>query len=335
VVVAKANLRSRVHRRVHADYIGVRRYGADGQPSGEIRFVGLFTAEAYETPARDVPLIRAKVMQVQARAGHAPGSHNAMRLRNILETWPRDELFQAHEDELLTMAGGVLHLFDRPRVKLFSRRDPFDRYVSVLMYVPRERYDTHLRTRVGQILAEAHRGRIAAFYPSFTDAPLTRVHYIVGLPSGNPVTADWAALEARVALACRSWQDRFEDAVRASARGAAVTDRLHRYKHAFPAAYREQYDADESFADIDVIEAMGADENIRIRAYPGRDKQDGQFSFKLYRRNTAVPLAEVLPVLNHMGLKALIQNGHRWAGTGTLTRSGCMTISCRTMAPHH
>jgi glutamate dehydrogenase len=308
VVVAKANLRSRVHRRVHADYVGVRRYGADGQPSGEIRFVGLFTSDAYETPARDVPLIRAKVMQVQARAGHAAGSHNAVRLRNILETWPRDELFQTTDDELLTMAGGVLHLFDRPRVKLFTRRDPFDRYVSVLMYVPRERYDTDLRVRVGQILTEAYGGWIAAFYPSFTDAPLTRVHYIVALAPGEPGNPDMAALEARVAAASRNWEDRFEDAVREAASGAAVTERLRRYQHAFPAAYRDQYDADETFSDIDVIEMMAPDEKIRIRAYQPAGVS-GAFNFKLYRPGQAAPLADVLPVLNHMGLKALIQHG--------------------------
>ena len=116
IVVAKSNLRSRVHRRGYMDYVGVRRYGPDGKASGEVRFVGLFTAEAYETPARDVPLIRHKVAHLLDRAGKDPESHNGKRLRNILETWPRDELFQTDEDQLLAMALGVLHLFDRPRV---------------------------------------------------------------------------------------------------------------------------------------------------------------------------------------------------------------------------
>jgi glutamate dehydrogenase len=155
VVVAKSNLKSRVHRRGYMDYIGVRRYGPDGKPCGEVRFVGLFTSQAYDQPVRAVPLIRRKVDQVMTRAGLAPGSHNATRLANILETYPRDELFHIDEDELLRIALGVLHLSDRPRVKLFVRRDAFDRFVSVLFYAPRDRYDAALRRRVGALLAEA------------------------------------------------------------------------------------------------------------------------------------------------------------------------------------
>src|SRR5262249_26044153 len=140
----------------------------------------LFTAQAYDEPARNVPLIRRKVDHVMSRAGQAAGSHNAVRLANILETYPRDELFQLTEDELLHIALGVVHLSDRPRVKLFVRRDPFDRFFSVLFFAPRERYDGALRERVGQMLAEAYGGRVSAYYPSYSDAPLARVHYIIG-----------------------------------------------------------------------------------------------------------------------------------------------------------
>jgi glutamate dehydrogenase len=316
VVVAKSNLRSRVHRRVHADYIGVRRYGADGKPSGEVRFVGLFTADAYETPAREVPLIRAKLAEVMARAGYATDSHNANRLRNILETWPRDELFQISVDELLHMATGVLHLYDRPRVRLFARLDPFDRFISVLLFVPRERYDTDLRGRAGEILAGAYGGRIAAYYPSFSDAPLARVHYIVGVRPGRRLAPDLCALEARITEAARTWADRFEAAVRLAVPPAAVAAKLARYEDAFPAGYRDHYDAAEALADIDVIEPMAPDEPVRIRAFRGEGDANTIFRFKLYRPGAAAPLADVLPILDHMGLKALIEEGHRLAPRG-------------------
>ncbi|HWU13816.1 MAG TPA: NAD-glutamate dehydrogenase, partial [Caulobacter sp.] len=199
LVVAKSNLRSKVHRRGYMDYVGVRRYGADGKPSGEVRFVGLFTAEAYETPAHEVPVIRRKVEHVLKEAGKDPEGHSGKRLRNILETWPRDELFQISEDELLSMAMGVLHLYDRPRVRLFARKDPFDRFISVLMFVPRERYDSGVRERAGKILADAFDGRVSAYYPSFSDAPLARVHYVLGVTPGQHGDPDLATLEAAVA----------------------------------------------------------------------------------------------------------------------------------------
>ena len=174
LVVAKSNLRSRVHRRAYMDYVGVRRYGADGKPAGEVRFVGLFTAQAYNEPASETPLLRQKVARVMAKAGFQKGGHNATRLANILETYPRDELFQMRGEELLVAALDILHLSDRPRVKLFVRQDPFDRFVSVLLFAPRERYDTRLRQRAGDILAAAYGGRITAYFPTFTDAPLAR-----------------------------------------------------------------------------------------------------------------------------------------------------------------
>ena len=145
VTVAKANIRSRVHRRAYMDFIGVKRYGNDGRPSGETRYVGLFTAEAYDRAASEVPLVRRKVANALVRAGKAPGSHNEKRLKNILENYPRDELFQISEDELLNISLGILHLYDRPRIKTFTRHDPFDRFISVLAFIPRERFDSSVR----------------------------------------------------------------------------------------------------------------------------------------------------------------------------------------------
>jgi glutamate dehydrogenase len=310
VTVAKSNLRSRVHRRGYMDYVGVKRYGADGKPSGEIRFVGLFTAEAYDEPAHAVPLIRAKVANVLARAGKAPGSHNEKRLRNILESHPRDELFQASEDDLLSTSLAVLHLYDRPRVRLFERRDPFDRFASVLLYVPRERYDSDLRARAGEMLAEAYDGRVSAYYPSFSDSPLARVHFIIGFSPDDHAKPDLKMVEAQIAAASRTWSDRFSAAVRASGRATSEMAQLvARYAAAFSAGYRERYDAAEALADIAVIESLTADEGVRVRAFRRPADSKTQFRFKLYRPGGPAPLADVLPILENMGLKAMVESG--------------------------
>jgi glutamate dehydrogenase len=316
IVVAKSNLRSRVHRRGYMDYVGVRRYGPDGKPSGEVRFVGLFTAEAYETPAHDVPLIRRKVAHVLASAGKDPDSHNGKRLRNILETWPRDELFQTDEDQLLSMALGVLHLYDRPRVKLFTRRDPFDRFISALLFVPRERYDSGVRERAGKLLSEAFGGRVSAYYPSFSDAPLARVHFILGVTPGDHREPDLAALEAAIAETARTWEDRFEAAIRDGGAPGRVAETLARYAGAFPPGYRDQYEAAEALADIEVVDALTPDEAVRVRAFRREGDSPITFRFKLYRPGAAAPLADVLPILEHMGLKALIEDGFKVSPTG-------------------
>jgi len=317
LTVAKSNVKSRVHRRGYMDYVGIKRYGADDRPIGEVRFVGLFTAEAYDQPASAVPLIREKVANVLARARTAPGSHNEKRLKNIVENHPRDELFQMSEDELLDEALGILHLYDRPRVRLFERRDPFNRFASVLLFLPRDQYDSDLAQRAGKILAQAYGGRVSASYPSFSDAPLARVLYILGFSPGHPPTPDLKVLEVAIADAARTWEDRFEAAVRASGQPPeVVAETLARYRDAFPAGYRDRFDVAEALADMAVIEGMGPDETIGVRAYRALGDSVLQFRFKLYRPGAPATLADVLPVLDNMGLKALAEAGFPVAREG-------------------
>ncbi|MDP8916379.1 MAG: NAD-glutamate dehydrogenase, partial [Pseudomonadota bacterium] len=311
LTVGKANLESRVHRRAKMDFITVRRYGADGRPSGELRFVGLFTAEAYDRPAIQVPLIRRKVKAVLERAVRMPGSHNAKRLRNIVENYPRDELFQATEDELLETSLGILHLYDRPRVRLFARRDPFDRFISLLVFFPRDRYDSNLRARAGERLAQAWGGRVSAFYPFHTEAGLVRVHYIIGVVPGQHEEPDLDALEQELAEASRSWRDRFDEAVRADGGvdGRNAPDILSRYgEDAFHVGYQELFSAEEALTDISVIENMG-EAPVKVRASRRPEDAPTCFRFKLYRPETPAPLADVMPVLESLGLKAQVEEG--------------------------
>jgi glutamate dehydrogenase len=317
VTVAKANARSRVHRRAYMDYVGVKRYGPDGKATGETRFVGLFTSEAYDQLATEVPLLRRKVANALARADKAPGSHNEKRLKNILENYPRDELFQVSEDELLSIALGILHLYDRPRIRLFSRQDPFDRFVSVLCFIPREKFDSAVRERIGQIVARAWGGRISAWYPQLSDAPLVRIHYIIGVEPGAHPIPDAAQLEADVAEAGRGWVDRFEGALRRSGvEEVAVGPLSAQWARAFGAAYRDRYDADEAATDLQYVNRLnetglpGEGKAVAVRAFRTPDDSRLQFRFKLYRRGPAVPLSDVLPILADMGLKTLEEYGY-------------------------
>ncbi|WP_122468155.1 NAD-glutamate dehydrogenase [Brevundimonas lutea] len=320
VTVAKANARSRVHRRAYMDYIGVKTYGADGKVSGEVRFVGLFTAEAYDRAVAQVPLLRRKVKNALDRAGKSPGSHNAKRLKNIVENYPRDELFQISEDELLKTALGVLHLLDRPRVKMFARKDPYDRFISVLVYIPRERFEAAVRERIGRILAEAYGGRLSAWYPQLSDAPLVRIHYIIGVEPGDHLEPDPAEVEARIVETARGWGERFEGAARkAGVDESQVAAISHRWAEAFSIGYRDRYDADEAIVDYQqldqLIEAEG-DHAVAVRAFRRPSDSPLQFHFKLYRRGDAAPLSDVLPILTDMGLKTLEEYGHQVTPAG-------------------
>jgi glutamate dehydrogenase len=309
LVVAKANAVSRVHRRVFLDYVGVKRYGVDGLPFGEVRFVGLFTAEAYEEPVRNTPLIRQKTANVIARAGKAAGSHDQRRLAGVLETYPRDELFQISEDELLSIALGVVHLYDRPRLRLFARKDPFDRFVSVLLFVPRDRFDAALAERAGEILADAWGGTVNSHYPTFSESPLARTHYIIGLRPSAHREPDLALVEQAIAEAALTWRDRLERALHGLPDRAAAVRTRAAFAAAFPPGYRDLFDAPEALADIAAIEALTDDHPVQVRAYQAAGDPSDGFRFKLYRPDDAAPLSDVLPIVERMGLRALVEHG--------------------------
>ena len=311
LVVAKSSHRSRVHRRSYLDYIGIRRYGPDSKPSGEVRFVGLFTADATDGAARDTPILRTKINEVIAKAGFPSGGHNAMRLARILETFPRDELFQVPVDELLPIARDILHLSDRPRVKIFARRDPFDRFVSILLYAPRERYDERLRRKTAEILEGAFRGKVIASYPSYSDSPLARVYYVLNVDPGPQATPDLAEVEAQVARAARTWDDDLEAAIRLEmSDGLGAARLLKTWAGAFPVGYRDRYDAVEGLLDARAAEQLTGQGEVSVRAFRRADESARKFRFKLYRRGPEpAPLSGVLPILGHMGLNALSEEG--------------------------
>ncbi len=299
IVVSKSNLVSRVHRRIYADYVGMKRYDDKGDVVGETRFIGLLTAEAYNSAVRDVPLLRRKVARVLERAGKDPASHNGKALQNIVENYPRDELFQISEDELLTIGLAILHLFDRPRPKVFLRRDRFDRFVSAMAFVPKERFNSTVREAIGQALARAYGGRLSAYYPLFGDAPLARIHYIIGgIQRGRP-DPDQVALDVEIAALTRTWEDSFEAAAQESGVGHDLTDP---YVHAFNAGYKERFDALEAMVDVGEFAKLGADETVRVRAYSARDGKPDKLCCKVYAKDTALPLSACLPVLENLGL---------------------------------
>ncbi len=309
VIVAKANMKSRVHRRVYMDYIGVKRYREDGAVVGETRFVGLFTAEAYDQMAREVPLIRRKVRRVLEKAAKTPGSHSAKKLQNIVENYPRDELFQTDEADLLQISLGILHLYDRPRTKLFLRRDQFDRFVSCLLFVPRDRYNSKVREDAGNLIRDAFNGRLSAFYPSFGDSPLARVHFIVGLDPFNHPEPDPHELERRIVALARTWEDDLHNEARASD-SAAVRRAAPNYLGGFTAGYRERFTSSEGLADITRMEDLHDGRTLCARAYRREGEGEDHIRVKLYQLGQPLALSRVLPVLENLGLHVLSEAGY-------------------------
>ncbi len=308
LVVTKSNRRATVHRTAHMDAVGVRRFAASGEVVGVRLFLGLFTSLAYSRSPRSIPLLRLKVRRVVERAGFSPTSHDGKALLHILESLPREELFQGDEDWLYDTAIGILNLQERQRIALFVRRDPLERFVSCLVYAPRERYDTALRQRFGAILAEAFAGRLSAFYTHLDESVLARIQFIIRTTRGAVPAVDVAALEGRLAEAGRSWSDRLEEAAAAAFGEAEARARLHALQ-AFPVAYQARTDAAQAVADLPRIEAVLAGSPLEASLHPrGEGRERG---LRLYRAKEPAVLSDVLPILENLGLRVVAEEPFR------------------------
>jgi glutamate dehydrogenase len=305
LIVTKANVKSRVHRRVYLDYIGVKRFDADGNPTGEFRIVGLFTSTVYVRSTRTIPYLRRKADAVLTRAGFDGEGHSGKALVNVLETYPRDELFQIDEDTLYQFALVVMQLDERPRVRVLARRDRFDRFVSVLVYVPRERFDSDVRARIGNYLADVFKGHVSAFYPFFPEGPLTRIHFIIGRSAGETPNPDRAVLEDAVAAIVRTWADALAGELARTQHPERAGALLERYGAAFSDAYRETYSPAEAVADIAVIEGLAPERPLGVDFY--RRDEDGKpcIGLKIWSYRRPIPLSERVPVLENMGFKVV------------------------------
>src|SRR5215475_988037 len=305
LIVTKAATRSHVHRRVHMDYVGVKRFDRDGKVVGELRMIGLFTSTAYTRSTRTIPYLRRKVDAVLRRAGFNPDGHSGKALVNVLENYPRDELFQLDEDTLYRFAMAVLQLDERPRLRVLPRRDRFDRFVSILVYAPRERYNSEVRKTIGDYLAEVYHGRVAAFYPFFPEGPLVRVHFIIALTPGDAPNPDRATLERGVEAIVRTWIDDLGDEIgRAYDPGRANALR-QRYRHAFSDGYREIYSPATAVGDIRIIEGLSPDRPLGVDFHRRDTDQDNAVRLKVWSWNRPIPLSERVPVLENMGFKVV------------------------------
>src|SRR4051794_16724584 len=309
LLVTKSNRRSTVHRPALMDSIFIKEYDDSGLVVGEHLFVGLFTSAAYSASVRDIPFLRNKVIRALARARFDPRSHDGKALVHILENYPRDELFQVSDDELFEIAIGVLHLQERQRTALFVRRDPFERFITCLVYIPRDRYHTDLRRRIQAILEKAFDGTCSAFFTQLAESVLARVQFVIETKPGAIPDYDVAAIEERLIEASRAWPDRLQDAL-IDAYGEEKGLRLHRrYAAAFDVGYRDRFGADPAVHDIERIEEVLHTRRLGLNLYRPIEAAESEVYLKLYHDGGQVPLSDILPMLEHMGVKVISEGG--------------------------
>ncbi len=311
LIIAKANIHAHVHRRVYLDYIGIKRFDASGNLTGEFRIVGLFTSTAYTRAAHGIPYLRRKIAAVERRSGFAPNSHSGKALANVLEHYPRDELFQIDEDTLCRFALAILQIGERSGVRVLARHDRFDRFVSVLVFVAREHYDSKIRAKIGEYLARAFIGRVSAFYPYFPEGSMVRVHFIIGRSGGPTPQVDRATLEREIAAIVRSWVDGLAEVLALANPPGKAQELLNRYRDAFSLSFQDFYQPTTVAGDIRVVEGLSEQRPLGVDFRHPNVDEPSDVNLKVWSFGRPLPLSERVPVLENMAFQVVDERTYR------------------------
>jgi len=305
LTLVKADARANIHRPGHLDYVGIKQYDAAGNITGEHCFVGLYAAGAYYGAAREIPVLRRKTAAVHDACGFTAGSHREKMLVNVLETYPRDELIEIGVADLARIARGIVSLLERPRVRVFLRTDGWGRYVSALVYMPRDRFDTQVRRRIAQYFTDTFEAESVDFFVRLTESQLARIHFVARTRLGTRFNFDARAIEAEVARIVRGWEDELQHLLvehLGEERGNAL---FLRYAPALPLAYREGVPPASAVSDIERLDVVAGSGLVQVKLNAPFVDDGSDQHLKLFHAGRPRPLSAILPILENLGLAVL------------------------------
>jgi glutamate dehydrogenase len=303
MVITKDNYKSRVHRPAYLDYVGIRIFDDAGRVTGERRFLGLFSSSAYSESVTRVPVVRQKAAAVLQHTGYSEQSHGGKAVMDVLETYPRDELFQARTADLAATVEKLAHLKERRQVRLFTRPDIYGRYLSCLVYLPRDRYTTIVRLRMEEILLRRLGAASLDYTARMSESVLARLHFVVRMPLGEAMgEVDVRDLERELTLATRSWTDEFADLIA----DTDDPDRLSTLVGGLPEGYKEDYTPRQAVQDLAALTGLAGDHEMSMALYvPDRDDDEADLRLKIFRRDASMSLSAMLPHLTLLGVDVI------------------------------
>ncbi|WP_200917726.1 NAD-glutamate dehydrogenase [Jeongeupia sp. HS-3] len=302
LILTKADTRSVVHRPVYLDMICLKQIDAGGKVVGELRILGLYTASAYSTPSRQIPILRDKIARAITLSGADVEGHRGKALLNVLDTYPREELIETDVEALSRIASGIVGLQERNRTRVFFREDIYHRYISAMLYVPRDNYTTEVRVKVQQLLIDRLGGDGGEFNVLLSDSPLARIHFITHIPHGAHPQYDARAIEAEIAEIALRWPDELRRQLLMHGGEEQGAVRYQRYANAFSAAYCADYPPRVAVHDIDALETALETGELATAIVPGSQADTRLWRLKLYR-NTPIELSDCLPLLENLGVR--------------------------------
>ena len=307
LMISKTNTQSTIHRPVYTDVIGIKKFDNTGKVIGEKRFIGLFTSDAYDSDPSKIPILRKKVKDVIGLSGFEHNIHSYKRLLHILKNLPRDELFQISPSDLCSMALGILEIQDKRKIKLFVRRDIFNRFISCLVYIPRDNFNTELRIQVQDILLEEFDGLEVTATPSFSESPLARVHFIIRVDSQNFKDYNYDEIEQKIIKIARSWRDELLEKLLDKYGDHEGIKYYNMYARAFSAGYRDSYTPAVGASDLNYINNLADVSDLQISVYRPATVSNNCLAIKIFQMNKPIALADAMHILENMNLKVITE----------------------------
>ncbi|PJD91394.1 MAG: NAD-glutamate dehydrogenase [Legionella sp.] len=305
LVMSKTDTLSSIHRDTYTDYIGVKRFDASGNVIGERRILGLYTSAAYYSNPMHIPFLRHKVASIIQKSLLNPRSHAGRILLNILETLPRDDLIQGTEEELLNISMGVFYMQERRRIRMFARVDVYHRFISCLVYVPKDIFNTDLRHEMQKILVDSFDATDISFSTYFSESVMARINFIVRIDPKKSLDVDFKDIESKLVEVGRSWLDDLYQLLEATYGEEKANQLFSRYKIALPTVYKASFSPRTALIDISHIEELSQSKTLAMSFYRNLDDVPGNYRFKLYRHDVTLPLSDVLPIVEHLGMRAI------------------------------
>lgn len=311
IAFSKAAKRSRVHRSAYPEYVIVKRFDKNGKVCGEGRFKGLFTADVYHQSPMDIPLISNKLQQVIDSTGLSASSYDGKMLQLVLETFPRDEIFHSSCDELHDVSVKVAQINERHRVRLFMRAEPFGNFVSALLYVPRDMFNSDVRNKIQNIIGDAVGASEQEFNTYFSESILARVHMVFKVDANNPKAYDVNVLEKTIVNEIRTWSDQLSSALTEVLGEEQGVRYFNEFKEGFPNSYRDSYDARNAVFDIQTAETLTESNDIAMSFFQPVGASESSVRFKIFRLGNTIELSDVIPLLENMGLRVIGEHPYK------------------------
>jgi glutamate dehydrogenase len=302
-LVAKAERKSTVHRRVPLDLIAV-----PIREGGEIVAIGvhagLWTSQALGAPVEDVPLLRRHLAELEASLGFDPKGHSGKALRHAISSLPHDLLVNLDRGCIRHLVLTAMSIADRPRSTLLLVRSTLRGHLFSFVWLPRDELTTRRRVEIGEMIAKAAGGHLTSWSVALGDGDIALVRYTLVVDSRTP-TPDTATLDRKLDEMVRGWEPSVEAALGALVGPARAVRLALAHAPHFPPAYRSRYPIEDAAQDIVRIDALDSPNKRSVRLYELPIDPQDQLRMKIYRSGGLVPLSDVVPVLENFGFHVL------------------------------